>query len=133
MQTEANMDPYTMLLNEAFLMNPERQHTRSPLTLVLENGSCFYEEQRLHIEEDFSSSFRRKLGIELVTETDSQTPKTGPRTITEPQQPISEPFVESTELVDSPAPRDTVEVGASHTESFQNLHIGTPLRVKVFA
>lgn len=84
---------------------------RTSLRIVLNQSDQGKVEPRLEAPALFTHlSLRNTVKEVQVTETDSQTPKTGPRTITEPQQPISEPFVESTELVDSPAPRDTVEV-----------------------
>lgn len=45
-----------------------------------------------------------------MSKTDSQTPKTGLGTTTDPQQPISEPPAESIEVLDNPSPRGCARV-----------------------
>ncbi|KYO39145.1 hypothetical protein Y1Q_0004795 [Alligator mississippiensis] len=45
-------------------------------------------------------------------------PKTGPGTVTEPQQPASEPLMESMEVLDKPNPNDSTEVDDAFIESF---------------
>ncbi|KYO44625.1 hypothetical protein Y1Q_0004704 [Alligator mississippiensis] len=55
--------------------------------------------------------------------------KTRPGTVTELKQSVSEPSMES---VANSVSRDSAEVDDIFIESFQNMHIGTLLKVKDF-
>lgn len=61
-------------------------------------------EPRLEAPGTVQTSLRNIMEEVWVAETDSQIPKTGPGTMTELQQPISEPSMESTVVVNYPAP-----------------------------
>ncbi|KYO45137.1 hypothetical protein Y1Q_0007426 [Alligator mississippiensis] len=66
-----------------------------------------------------------------VIKTDSQTPKTDPGTMADPQRTASEPPAESLEVADKLNPKGCAEADAAFIESFQNLCFGGPARIKV--
>ncbi|KYO44941.1 hypothetical protein Y1Q_0023004 [Alligator mississippiensis] len=62
-------------------------------------------------------------------EMDSKSTKRRPGTLTELEQSVSDLPME---IMDTSISRGSAEVDDTFIDSFQNLHIGTPLKVKVF-
>ncbi|KYO34787.1 hypothetical protein Y1Q_0010528 [Alligator mississippiensis] len=73
------------------------------------------------------TSLRSTVDEISVVETDSQTPKTDPGTVADPQQTTSEPLAESMGVAD----KLNLKVDDALIESFQNVCIDGPVKIKV--